>query len=109
MTSWREERLAVERLERMGVGDLRERRSGLQILDVRDQGEWDAVHIEGSVHTPYYEIHEVPSGIDPEAPVAVICSSGQRAASAASLLRRHGVREVVHVVDGGVVDYINGR
>jgi rhodanese-related sulfurtransferase len=34
--------------------------------------------------------------------VAVICSSGQRAAPAASLLRRHGASEVLHVVDGGV-------
>jgi rhodanese-related sulfurtransferase len=34
--------------------------------------------------------------------VAVICSSGQRAAPAASLLRRHGAGEVLHVVDGGV-------
>jgi hydroxyacylglutathione hydrolase len=34
--------------------------------------------------------------------VAAICSSGQRAATAASLLQRHGVAEVLHVVDGGV-------
>ena len=32
----------------------------------------------------------------------MICSSGQRAAVAASLLRRHGVREALHVVGGGV-------
>ena len=32
----------------------------------------------------------------------MICSSGQRSAVAASLLRRHGVRRAVHVVDGGV-------
>jgi hydroxyacylglutathione hydrolase len=41
--------------------------------------------------------------------VAVICSSGQRAAVAASLLRRHGARDVLHVVDGGVPAYIDGR
>ena len=109
MTSWREERLPVERIERITVPELRERREQLQLLDVRDQGEWDKAHIEGSVHVPYYEIHGVPEGIDPERPVAVICSSGQRAAVAASLLRRHGVAEVLHVVDGGVRAYINGR
>jgi len=57
------------------------------------------------VHLPYHDIRGVPEGIDPGRPVAVICSSGQRAAPAASLLRRHGVREVLHVVDGGVPDY----
>ena len=109
MTSWREERLAVERIGRITVGELRERAAGMQILDVRDQGEWDAGHIEGSIHTPYYEVHGIPEGIDPSQPVAVICSSGQRAAPAASLLRKYGAEEVLHVVDGGVRDYINGR
>ena len=32
----------------------------------------------------------------------MICSSGQRSAVAASLLRRFGVQPVVHVADGGV-------
>jgi hydroxyacylglutathione hydrolase len=109
MTSWREERRAVERIERITVPELRERASQLQILDVRERDEWDARHIEGSVHAPYHDIDELPEGIDPERPVAVICSSGQRAAVAASLLRRLGAREVLHVVDGGVPAYITGR
>jgi hydroxyacylglutathione hydrolase len=109
MTSWREERLPVERIERITVPELREREADLQVLDVRDQSEWEAGHIEGSTHTPYYEVHGVPEGIDPARPVAVICSSGQRAAPAASLLRRYGVAEVLHVVEGGVSDYISGR
>jgi hydroxyacylglutathione hydrolase len=109
MTSWREERLPVERIERITVPELREREGELQILDVREQNEWDAGHIPGSVHTPYHAVHGIPDGIDPELPVAVICSSGQRAAPAASLLRRHGAREVLHVVDGGVRNYITGR
>jgi hydroxyacylglutathione hydrolase len=109
MTSWREERLPVERFERITVPQLREREDELQILDVREQDEWDAGHIPGSVHMPYHDIHDVPDGIDPERPVAVICSSGQRAAPAASVLRRHGASEVLHVVDGGVPDYIVGR
>jgi hydroxyacylglutathione hydrolase len=109
MTSWREERRPVERIERIDVPQLRERAGELQILDVRERDEWDSGHIPGSVHLPYHDIRGVPEGIDPERPVAVICSSGQRAAPAASLLRRHGVREVLHVVDGGVPAYIDGR
>jgi hydroxyacylglutathione hydrolase len=107
MTSWREERRPVERIERITPAELRERGDELQILDVREQDEWDAGHIEGSVHEPYHDIHELPQGIDPDRPVAVICSSGQRAAVAASLLRRLGAREVLHVVDGGVTTYLS--
>jgi hydroxyacylglutathione hydrolase len=69
---------------------------------VREQDEWDDGHIPGSLHMPYHDIHGLPEGLDPGRPVAVICSSGQRAAPAASLLRRHGAEHVLHVVDGGV-------
>jgi hydroxyacylglutathione hydrolase len=44
----------------------------------------------------------MPSGLDPERPVAVICSSGKRSATGASLLKGHGARRVLHAVDGGV-------
>jgi rhodanese-related sulfurtransferase len=72
------------------------------VLDVRERDEYDEAHIPGSVLTPYHDLHEIPDGIDPQRPVAVVCASGQRAAVGASLMRRHGAREVFHVVDGGV-------
>ena len=105
MTSWREERRPVQRMARATVPELMERRRRdpeLQILDVRERGEWDAGHIPGSVHRPYHDLHELPPEVDPGRPVAAICMSGQRSAVAASLLQRHGAAEVVHVVDGGV-------
>jgi hydroxyacylglutathione hydrolase len=105
MTSWREEHLPVERIERITVPELHDRleaREDLQVLDVRERTEWNAGHIPGSVHVPYHDIHGLPDKLDPGRPVAVICSSGQRSAPAASLLRRHGAGGVLHVVDGGV-------
>jgi hydroxyacylglutathione hydrolase len=102
MTAWREERRPVERTPRMTVEELHGRWDGVQVLDVRERTEYDAEHIPGSVLMPYHDLDAVPDGIDPERPVAVICASGQRAAVGASLLRRHGAREVWHVVEGGV-------
>jgi len=105
MTSWREERRPVERIERLTVDALHERLEAdpdLQVLDVRERSEWDAGHIPGSLFEPYHDLHGMPPGLDPDQPVAVICASGQRSAVAASLLQRHGARSVVHVVDGGV-------
>jgi hydroxyacylglutathione hydrolase len=104
MTSWREERRGTDRVARMTVPELHERWTGqgIQVLDVRDRAEWDAGHLPGSVFTPYHDITAIPDGIDPAAPVAVVCGSGQRSAVGASLLQRHGARAVVHVVDGGV-------
>jgi rhodanese-related sulfurtransferase len=106
MTSWREEKQPVQRVERLSLEELHERwnggSNGLQMLDVRERSEWDRGHIPGSVHTPYHDLHELPDEIDPGRPIAVICASGQRAAIAASLLKRLGAEDAHHVVDGGV-------
>ncbi|MBE2318948.1 MBL fold metallo-hydrolase [Solirubrobacter sp. CPCC 204708] len=101
MTSWREEKLPVAKIERLTVHELHER-DGTQILDVRERDEWEAGHIPDSVFVPYHDIHALPSDLDADEPVAVICASGQRAAVGASLVQRYGAREVLHVVDGGV-------
>jgi hydroxyacylglutathione hydrolase len=100
MTSWREERLPVESITRVTVDELQA--MDVQILDVRERDEWEDGHIPGALFTAYHDIDRLPDGLDPAAPVAVICASGQRAAVGASLIQRFGAREVFHVVDGGV-------
>ena len=104
MTSWRQEKRDVKRIERLPLTELKERAeaSKLQILDVREEREWNAGHIPDSVFTPWHDIDEVPEGVDPAKPVAVICGSGERAAVGASLLQAFGAEEVIHVIDGGV-------
>jgi len=105
MTSWRQERRPVQRIERIDVEELARLRAGeqrVQILDVRSRQEYDAGHIPGSAFMTYHDIQALPDGLDASQPIAVICSSGQRASVAASLLQRHGATEVIHVVDGGV-------
>lgn len=102
MGSWREERRPVTSMARIDVWGLHERIGEIQVLDVRERDEWEEGHIKGSVHVPYHDIRGVPEGVDRRGPIAVICSSGQRAGIAGSLLLRDGASEVIHVVDGGV-------
>jgi rhodanese-related sulfurtransferase/glyoxylase-like metal-dependent hydrolase (beta-lactamase superfamily II) len=102
MTSWRIEDKEVESIERVDVDGLHARRDEVQILDVRERREWDEVHIPGSIHLPYHDIHGIPGELDAERPVAVICASGRRSVVAASLLQRYGRTDVIHVVEGGV-------
>jgi rhodanese-related sulfurtransferase len=92
----------VARIERLALDDLPGRAADVQILDVREQSEWDAGHIPGSAFMPWHDIAALPDGLDPERPIAVVCGSGQRAAVAASLVARAGADHVIHVVDGGV-------
>jgi len=105
MTSWRAEQRDVARIERIRVQELRSRTQadvGIQLLDVRGLAEWQSMRIPGSVNTPYHDIHQVPESLDASRPIAVICSSGSRSAVAASLLKRYGAGNVIHVADGGV-------
>jgi hydroxyacylglutathione hydrolase len=101
ITSWREEKRPTGSLERIDVTALHARRDEVQVLDVRERSEWDLGHIPGSIHTPYHDIDGIPDG-HADRPIAIICSSGQRSAIAASLLLRHGAGQVIHVADGGV-------
>ncbi len=102
MTSWREEKLPTRSLERIDAATLHERIADVQVLDVRARSEFEGGHIAGSVNVPYHDVTDIPAGIEADRPVAVICSSGQRSALAASLLLRSGARHVIHVADGGV-------
>ncbi len=105
MSSWRQEHRPVQRISRLPVTELPgllRHDPTLQVLDVREQTEWDAGHLENSAFTPWHDLDQVPDGLNPAAPIAVVCGSGQRAAVAASLLQHHGARQVIHVVGGGI-------
>ena len=102
MTTWHEEKRPTEAIGRIDVAGLHDRLDELQVLDVRELSEWIDGHIPGSVHVPYHDLDGIPDELDPTRAIAVIGSSGQRGAVAASLLARAGATHVVHVVDGGV-------
>ena len=107
MTSWRQEKRPVESIERLALEALPERvtAEAIQVLDVRERTEWDAGHIQGSTFTAWHDITALPGGLDADRPIAVICGSGERAATGASLVQRYGARAVVHVVDGGIAKW----
>ncbi|TML63193.1 MAG: MBL fold metallo-hydrolase [Actinobacteria bacterium] len=79
------------------------------VLDVREDDEWEEGHVEGSLHVPYHELRDgVPADLPRGEPLAVACSAGNRSSLAASLLRRAGLENVIHVTDGGVEDLLKG-
>jgi hydroxyacylglutathione hydrolase len=72
-------------------------RPGHVVLDVRRPDEWQAGHLAGAVHIPFWEVAD-RAGEVPAGEVWVHCASGFRAAIGASILDRAG-RRVVHVDD----------
>jgi len=71
-----------------------------QVVDVREQHEWDAGHIEGAAHVPLTELQARAGEIDAERPVLFQCKSGGRSTMAAQAFRAAGYR--AFSVDGGL-------
>lgn len=67
------------------------------LLDVRQDPEWVAGHVPGSVHI---ELAAVVAADVPEGPVMVLCGHGERAMTGASLLQAAGRAEVSVLVGG---------
>lgn len=102
VTAWKQAGLPVAQLPQMTAEELHERlgRNGLQVLDVRREGEWQAGHIAEASWFPLDRFKVSAPEVDPTRPLAVHCQSGYRSMIACSLLRRAGVQDVINVSGG---------
>ena len=62
----------------------------IQLVDVREQFEFDAGHVPGSVHLSMDGIANRVGEIDKDKPVAFICLMGARSAMVADHFRQQG-------------------
>jgi len=107
---WAEAGRELSRYEAVSVTDLSlamaDATARPQILDVRDPLEWEAGHIEGSVHCYVPDLAQgVPEAVDPAQPLWLVCRTGNRASIAAGILEEQGL-DVVVVAKGGVPDLV---
>lgn len=61
-----------------------------QFLDVREPFEYDAGHVEGTLHIPIGEVKARVDELDSDVPVVVVCQVGQRSALVTEWLREQG-------------------
>jgi glyoxylase-like metal-dependent hydrolase (beta-lactamase superfamily II)/rhodanese-related sulfurtransferase len=73
------------------------------VLDVRQDSEFDAGHLPRAVHVELGDLADRAGEVG-DGPVTVMCGHGERAMTGATILRRHGVRDV-SVMDGGADDW----
>lgn len=66
------------------------------IVDVREQEEWDAKHVEGAIHVPKSKL-ELSSGLeelvkklDKNKTIYTHCGAGKRALACAEILKKQG-------------------
>lgn len=72
----------------------------LQLVDVREPGEWAIGHLPGSVLIPRGELAARLSELDPARPVVCICHHGIRSLHAAALLHARGFEHVLDLSGG---------
>jgi rhodanese-related sulfurtransferase len=72
-------------------------------LDVRERYEWDAGHVQGSLHIPIGQIQRRFEELNREQPIVVVCQVGQRSALVADFLRAQGYD--AHNLEGGLQEW----
>jgi len=63
----------------------------VQIVDVREQYEWDAGHIDGAVHIVLNDLMGGAGTFDADRPVVAVCRSGNRSELATLMLKARGL------------------
>ncbi|HUL95147.1 MAG TPA: rhodanese-like domain-containing protein [Usitatibacter sp.] len=81
---------------------LEERMAGVQVIDVREPGEWDGSlgHIGASRLIPLGQLAQRAGEIDKSIPVVTTCRSGARSAQAVVILQRQGFTKVANLAGG---------
>jgi len=63
---------------------------GAQLIDVRQDYEWEAGHISEAVHIPLEQLPAQAESLDRDRPVVFQCRSGSRSAMATAAFRESG-------------------
>jgi rhodanese-related sulfurtransferase len=75
----------------------------VQLVDVREQYEWDAGRIAGARHIELVSLPAEAGSLDRDRPVLFYCRVGSRSTMAAGAFRRAGYD--AYSLDGGLVEW----
>jgi rhodanese-related sulfurtransferase len=78
-----------------------QRRGAVQLIDVREDYEWDAGRIPGARHVTLAELSAHAGTIARDTPVVFVCRVGGRSTMAAQAFRRAGYD--AYSLDGGML------
>ncbi|MEQ8785864.1 MAG: rhodanese-like domain-containing protein [Pirellulaceae bacterium] len=90
----------VERITALALAERLHRPQRPLVLDVRTESEFNDGHIEGATNIPLSHLAERVSELREDEPIVVHCKSGYRSSIAASVLQKHGRRNLMDLVGG---------
>ena len=100
---WREQNIDLATISTARCADIREtleRKSSVQLVDVRSRAEWLKGHLPGAISLPLPDLESSALRIDPAKPSLVYCHEGFRATTAASILLRESSSDIGILIDG---------
>ncbi|HYI09290.1 MAG TPA: rhodanese-like domain-containing protein [Thermoanaerobaculia bacterium] len=103
--AWNAAGLELETTPQISVAELHARLQDgdtpLQVIDVRAEREYATGRVPGAKNVPLPELEaRLATDLDPSRPTAVVCAGGYRSAAAASLLQRHGFKQLYNIIGG---------
>ena len=84
----------------MQVDEFTKQRADFHLLDVREDDEWTAGHIDGAQHIPLRELAARIGELPKERTIVAVCRSGGRSEAAVRGLRKLGF--AAENLEGGV-------
>jgi rhodanese-related sulfurtransferase len=80
-----------------------EQSDSVLFVDVRERYEWDAGHIDNSVHIPLMELQQRFAELPRDQRIVAVCQIGQRSELAARFLSQQGFD--AHNLEGGMASW----
>jgi hydroxyacylglutathione hydrolase len=109
MYAWHQAGLPVTTIAQIPVDELRhqlEEGQDVQVVDVRQPGEYTSGHVPGAISLPLAHLAEGVAQLHPERSVVVICAGGYRSSAGTGILARLGFTHLCNVV-GGTSAWVN--
>lgn len=99
VNGWTTAGLPIVSVQALTVDELHERLGDWTVIDVREPYEWRSGVVPGALRIPLGTLPERLGELDPAAPYALVCASGNRSQQAASFLADQGFK-TANVVGG---------
>ncbi len=104
MSAWVQAGKTTEQITSITVKEFEKRFNNkpIAVLDVRKDGEYNSVHLEGAhiQHLSLDSIHQKIKGIESQKTYHIYCGGGYRSVIAASILKANGFSNVIDIAGG---------
>ena len=102
MSAWKDAGKDIDTLESISVEEFENRTATetLNVLDVRKDGEYSAMHLENTQHFALDFINEKMNEVSRDKNYYIYCAGGYRSVIAASILKSRGFNNLVDIAGG---------